>query len=374
MKTKKKMKRKSGCMKIKKMLCMFALLAVALSFVTQAFTLPVSHGVVEDIFPGVPGPWLPFAFVVVLLVIAVAAFVFLISGIVDSPRARNWSRMQIYQALLSAFVLVIFVSTFYLFNLDPRYALNSFGMLPTWGSGPADCYHPSYMSVYQLATCDMSLFNSNTYSYFNVFFGVAMFMGLQSGMQITFSPFNGSFGGNIKPTISVSVPSFIPFDIEGPLGAIYIGLFTMSLVNQLQLILLAGSMLFLVFFVTVGLIARTFGFSRTFGGALIALGLGLGIVYPLITAITYGFINVRTGIVDISALSQQFLVLIGYLVTFTLGQGIPSSLWLYQFISSLAGLTFIPFLNFTIVDTFIVDFSKAIGERLDFLSMLTGLV
>ena len=40
----------------------------------------------------------------------------------------------------------------------------------------------------------------------------------------------------------------------------------------------------------------------------------------------------------------------------------------------LAGFTFIPFLNFIIVDTFIIDFSQAIGERMDFMSLLAGVV
>jgi hypothetical protein len=38
------------------------------------------------------------------------------------------------------------------------------------------------------------------------------------------------------------------------------------------------------------------------------------------------------------------------------------------------GLVFVPLLNFIIVDTFIIDFSQAIGERMDFLSMLTGIL
>ncbi|EQD57918.1 hypothetical protein B2A_04611, partial [mine drainage metagenome] len=39
-----------------------------------------------------------------------------------------------------------------------------------------------------------------------------------------------------------------------------------------------------------------------------------------------------------------------------------------------AGLTFIPFLNFTILDAFIVDFSKVMGEKVSFMALLSNLV
>ena len=34
----------------------------------------------------------------------------------------------------------------------------------------------------------------------------------------------------------------------------------------------------------------------------------------------------------------------------------------------------IPFLNFIIVDVFVIDFSQAVGERMDFLRLFTALV
>ena len=56
------------------------------------------------------------------------------------------------------------------------------------------------------------------------------------------------------------------------------------------------------------------------------------------------------------------------------GSGFAAGPWVFAIAAVVAGLTFIPFLNFTIVDAFIVDFSKAIGERLDFMSLLIGVV
>jgi hypothetical protein len=40
----------------------------------------------------------------------------------------------------------------------------------------------------------------------------------------------------------------------------------------------------------------------------------------------------------------------------------------------LLGISLIPLLNFLIVDTFIIDFSRAIGEKVDFMSLLTSII
>ena len=39
-----------------------------------------------------------------------------------------------------------------------------------------------------------------------------------------------------------------------------------------------------------------------------------------------------------------------------------------------AGLLLIPFVNFLIIDVFIIDFSKVIGEKMDFMKILTGII
>ncbi|MEM3460077.1 MAG: hypothetical protein QXO24_02535, partial [Candidatus Micrarchaeaceae archaeon] len=38
------------------------------------------------------------------------------------------------------------------------------------------------------------------------------------------------------------------------------------------------------------------------------------------------------------------------------------------------GLLFIPILNFIILDAFIIDFSRAVGEKIDFMSLLVRMV
>ena len=104
-----------------------------------------------------------------------------------------------------------------------------------------------------------------------------------------------------------------------------------------------------------------------------------GLIYPLLVSLTYGYINVQA---HVDCLISQ-----GCSTAFSVG-GIFLAVWslftstgsasLVPFYTQvgylLAGLTFIPFLNFIILDAFIIDFSQAIGERMDFMALLAGIV
>jgi hypothetical protein len=153
------------------------------------------------------------------------------------------------------------------------------------------------------------------------------------------------------------------------------------------MILISGAPLFLALLVSIGLVAWVLGFSRRFGGAMIAFGLGLGIIYPLLVSITYGFITNSMiiafgsgGIGSISGIASavfQFLItfiqtIFSVLFTGTLPASAGTLLMEYGYI--FAGLTFIPFLNFMILDAFIIDFSKVMGERISFMELINSLV
>ncbi|MCL4411596.1 hypothetical protein M1329_01515 [Candidatus Marsarchaeota archaeon] len=150
-------------------------------------------------------------------------------------------------------------------------------------------------------------------------------------------------------------------------------LLTALVLNQVQVILLSSSLLFLSLFVTIGIVARTFGFTRTFGGAMIAIGLGVGLIYPLLVTLTYGFIDPQLASANLAVdISNAVQLIIGIVFTSSIPAGLSAFFMKLGYL--ITGLTFIPFLNFIIVDAFIVDFSKAIGERIDFMSMMTSFI
>ena len=119
-------------------------------------------------------------------------------------------------------------------------------------------------------------------------------------------------------------------------------------------------------------IARAFGFTRSFGGTMIALGLGLGFVFPLVMSITYGYLDMQIIQLGCAAglggcTGTLFSSMVSAFAGLITGSGLLlNGSWIYQLAALGAGLTFIPFLNFTLVETFVADFSKAIGEKLDF--------
>lgn len=323
-----------------------------------------------------PSSWIAVASLAVLVVIAVSALVYILSGIIISANARGWARLQVYQALLSIFLLIIFAFFSFLFFLNPQGAFGGLGLVPNDPTAP-NCLAAT--TIHTLATCDLSIFNTASFQLANYIYWASYVGGALPGVDAKITPIPEQQG----LSIDFEIEGLVPVSAEDILSILYDTLIFMVLLNQIQLIILSGSLLFLFLFVTLGIVLRTVGLTRRFGGSLIALGLGLGLVYPLITAITYGFINNNANLSCLNSITCSlgtFFQAIFYLLfTFFATQspiplGTPLSGLLVQLGYLIAGFTFIPYLNFTIVDAFIADFSTAIGERMDFTSLLINVI
>ena len=301
------------------------------------------------------------AIIVVLIVITISAFIYIIASVINSSNAKNWAKIQIYEALLSIVLLLIFLGLFYLFLINPSTYYNSVGLLPK------ECSTPSINTLFNLSACDIGTFSNNALGYFDLVSVIGLASGSSPGIEFGFEPIEG-FG------ISSSLASVMPDGLEGMLGSGMSALIFFLVLNNLQLILISGSILFLIFFITLGVFARLFGITRTFGGAMIAFGLGLGVIYPLLISITYGFIDANM----ISATGAFALLpsAIVDFITFAYGSTLPllPSGLILGLGYVIAGLTFIPFINFIILDAFIVDFSKAIGEKVSFMALLSNFI
>lgn len=328
----------------------------------------------QTAFPVLPVTWFSFAFIAVLAVITVAAIIYQLSTILESPSARGWARLQVYEGLLSVVLLLVFAGILFIFAINPEGSFAQANLVSS--NGQYSCV--SAQDLFQLSICDLSRFNSFAFTLAQAMFYVSFYSGFVPGLSI-------SGGLEVPPTsftfgASAGIPSFLPLSLSNSFSTGFAALLTLDLLNQVQLILLSGCLLWLSFFVTLGLIARTVGFMRTFGGAMIALGLGLGLVYPFLVSLTYGYIDYQLGASSTcgtyACTTVGFVQSIMYDAIDTLiFQGwAPQDGVIFQFGAAIAGLTFIPFLNFIVLDAFIVDFSQAIGERLDFMSMITGLI
>ncbi len=355
--------------------------SLALAFLSVCLALPLAQATTTTISPAqnissTVSYWMPVAAICVLAVTTVAAMVYALSSLSASQNAKRWARIQIYEALLSLVMLMVFGAFSYVFMFNPQGAYSNLNMVPKYSppgatpsGAPPDC--STSADIFSLSQCDLNFFTGYVYDVGTLVMYVPFVTGLIPGLSISLTPIKGlSFG--------MYTPSLLPPTI-GQIFSIGLKAFLMcALICQLQVLLLACAPFFLAFFMTLGLVARTLGFTRSFGGMMIAIGLGLGLVYPLLISITYGFIDFQIISLGITQyLSQNALITLfqGIWAMFSLG-GDPSVLpkLITQFGYLIAGFTFIPFLNFMILDAFIVDFSKAFGEKLDFMSLLGGLV
>jgi len=351
----------------------FAATIIALALLSPMASAASRGQTALAVLPISPTSWVPVAFTFVLLVIAAAGLIYILSGFIRSFQAKAWATAQIYQASLSIVLLLIFAFFSYLFFLNPQAAFGGANLVPS-AADPVSC--TSANTIYTLATCDISYFSDNAFNFAQSIYLVSFISGYSPGIS-----FNASITGYSSIGASASLSDFVPGSTTQLLSTAFVGIFFALLLNQVQVILVAGSLLFLSLFLTLGLVARCFGVTRTFGGAMIALGVGLGLIYPLLIAITYGFINVSTGPVSTAAVFSNFIQLFLSAIPIVLSGQVGGSYFAVlnpHFLQQLAyigcGLTFIPFINFMILDAFIVDFSRVMGERIDFLSLLQGLV
>ncbi|MDE1856614.1 MAG: hypothetical protein KGH98_00855 [Candidatus Micrarchaeota archaeon] len=386
--------------------------ALPAAFVMVSLLMPVIYAAGPVQTPSIDTTsWIPLATAIVLLVIAIASIVYMLSGITGSGAARNWSRTQIYEGLLSVLLLVAFGSVAYITMLSPQPGFSKVGLIPP------QC--ASAGSLNTLAVCDLSNFNSGAYTSFALVYITSIVTGLTPGIWFNVylpvgksAPSTASQVGSKSPlagfgpppgdsilNVSFGLASLYPQSMEQVTSISYSAIITLTMLSQVQLLILSSSVFLFALFIILGLLARTFGLTRSFGGTLIALGLGLGIIYPLLVSITYGFID--SNITTITLIPQNALSIVqfGTQAGFTILLNTAGCLLQSEVVAPItqsaaqcslinfvdpnlltsllfiaAGFTFIPFINFIILDAFIVDFSRAFGERIDFMSLLTSVI
>ncbi len=339
--------------------------------------------------PPLLSSWEALASIAVLTVISAAALVYMLAGVITSPNARAWSRMQIYEGLLSMVLIAVFGAFSAMLFINP---IGSFGGAASGLSGVNGVNVVPYVcngaaTMYELSTCDISTFVNTAMNYFVALYYAEWGTALVPGLNLEITPLYTS--GQSQIAFGGGVPSLFPSSVISMMSTAESGLLLLIMLNQLQVLILGSSILLLSFFMVLGLVARTFGFTRTFGGAMIAFGLGLGVIYPLLVSISYGFINVQMqcgapvpasvslpGCLTPSGAAVGIFVLVTGLA-FGAISGSSAALppvTIIQLGYLVTGLLIVPMLNFAVLDAFIIDFSKAIGERVDFMSLLGNLV
>ncbi len=318
--------------------------------------------------------WFPIVILAVLAIISILSVIYALSPFLGRTDLRVWSRLQVYQLLLAVVLVLVFASFATLIcSVNPEGLLQSFRLIPKQCVGAG--------TIYSTAICDMFQFNQYTATYNEYFFFIELVITLQPALTFHFNLLNlvpagaglGFSGGFSAGPVEL-FPAMTSYKY---LGVVLDALYSAVLLNQIQLILLSASALLFSIFMAIGLVARAFGITRSFGGAMIAFAIGIGFIYPLLVSITYGFIDY--GLSELSAQPTPSSVLFGFITWLMHGATaaplsiIPQTLFNAIGLISM-GMIVVPLINFVILDTFITDFSSAVGERMDFLSLLTRII
>lgn len=323
--------------------------------------------------------WFAFAFAGVMVITLIIALIYAIGPMLGRPEIRGWARMKLYETMFALFLVIIFGGfATMVCTINPVGILGAPGVNlvpnspipPTTGaatslfaSGGSDC--TAATDIYSLSECDLYNFNYNVvYFLTGVMSAATTLFSASTNIGIGYNFIPGVEGFGVQVTLGAQL---IPLKLLAEAEATTIG--SLILLSQVQLLLLDASMAIFAILLPMGLVARIFGVTRTFGGAMIAFALGLGVIFPIMIAINYGFL-----LQSINNL-QLFTFLSNPLTINILSDITSISLDLLSYLGvAIVGLLILPLLTFTVVNTFILDFSQAVGERMDFLSLLTTIV
>ena len=389
--------------------------------------LTTSSQTIAQSFPINPFNWVGFAVLGALLTIAAAAIIYMLAPILEARGLKQWAIFQIYEAALSIALVFLFLGILSMFFINPQTSFQKAGIVPQ------ACAVSTVNTIFTMASCNMAQFNSAAFNFVYDVYAISTLQAISPSYNVTvdLNPKNPQ-----SITIEFALPNIFSaisgeYFSEGPgianvfstlnsgmfliLNQVFDGFIVLS---QLQLIVVSGSLLFFAFFMTLGLIARVFGFSRSFGGSMIALGLGIGLVYPMMVAISYGFIDAQpvqqclasagcaysggaalaggaliAGAVPTTAFAGIMAIqsLYGLMPAIGIGalglgaltagaavnaQSIGSALsTLFNIVGYLlAGLTVVPVINLLVVDIFVIDFSQAFGTKISFQEMFSRLI
>lgn len=350
------------------------------------FQVCQSYGTnITSFFSAGPIIWFPVVIIAVTAVIAIVALIYMISPLIGRNDIRTWARGKLYDCAITVVFAIIFLSfSTLLICINPVDPLHSAGLLPD-SCYPGSAVTPSPNNIgdiFGVAACDIYTYNQYLADFSNALFYLSIVGGISPVIQpppITIGGVGISF--QITPLPIVFVHQYVI-----PYLTLYYGAAIASFVLQ---ILVSASMLVFTIFIVLGLIARSFGVTKSFGGTMIAFGLGIGVIFPIMVSLSYGFLDAvisnlgAGGLLGVPIANLFSYVFTGVLsaapAVFTSGPGGAFEAAIQTVFTPLityagfigAGLIIVPMLNLIVVDAFIVDFSRAIGERMDLFSILT---
>jgi len=296
--------------------------------------------------------WQGLSFLAASTVFLLAAFVYTLGHVLIHQKVIMWAKQQMEEAIL-AMAITLFVIGFvsFLCTLD----LNTLGI--DTGCTGANC------NLVNVAFGRLSSF------YTVIMRGFATVLMLNSFMSNAATMTVGKAFG-VGP---VFTPLAVFGDVSQSLTAAIIVLMTSAIMVLTQMILLKMTESLFVILFPIGVLLRSFGATRGFGGGLIALSIGFFFFYPLLAVLFYG-----------AVLGDVELTYSGMASSFeNAGLSPASTEWvtgnpilelLAGFVGkTIVGAIFMPLVMFMILVSFVKGLSYALGEEVD-VSNLTRLI
>jgi hypothetical protein len=329
--------------------------------------------------------WFPIVVLAAVAMIGVLAVMYMLGQFAGRESMRVWAKVKIYEILLSLLTVILFLFLVsFIFSLNFQQIFGSVGLVPQ------ECMPSSLTATdfFSLAICNMHQFNQQLLNLNGLIYYISLRLSMVPQLTINASKVIKYVTGisGLGGSITLQPPSAFDTFMGYGLDVLYFAF----VLTQVQLLLLAASLLLFSLFMSIGLISRMFVITRSFGGAMVAFGIGLGILFPLMVNLTYGFINVGldanssyNNISIFASVSLGIMVagILGIALAFLIATSSLSGSFtgLLQTVLTFAGLiavglTVIPIINFIVIDSFIIDFSQAVGERMSFMSLLTNLI
>ena len=344
----------------------------------------VCSGTLTTLTSGFMTSWVPVAAVAMFAILSILIMVYAIASIISQPSLKTWCVDKGYDLFTAFVIFMAFWSFSNLLCLNISAPMQRAGLLVADYTGGGD--------IFSIAQYNIATFNTNTLLAANndIYYG-SLLLSAIGRVYITLDVEGVSLSLGLG-RITGFITSFTSKALS------FIGMFI--IIGETMQLLVNSAILLLPLFIVMGVIFRIFVITKGFGGAMLAFGFGLGIILPLMIAIMYGFLNVLLfelsnntfgGISAFFGLAGGALgALVGFLeygVLSLIGSGSSSAAqaslatatgFVGAIVSIIgvaaSGLLVIPYLSVVVVDIFVSDFSKMMGEKVDFLSLLSTVV
>ena len=301
----------------------------------------------EGSFVSIWDTWQSVVVTAVLIIFLISAFVYMLAGVASHRGLRVWAQSQMYEGFATLVIAMFIVGLVsWMCGFDASYV-------------GAACPASGDCSVFTVAENYLLKFNGQISDGWWYIVGINMVLAALAN----FTYHMGAPGLGVTMTFGQGLSQ-----VSSSMSSALIAVTVAQVLTLAQIQVLRIAQIMFGYLLPVGVILRAFGFTRGFGGALIAIAVGFYIIYPAALVLVYGLLlNEVSGQIegmgptgdDVDSWQSEgggtFGKVCGFVGTLCVGAAV------------------VPFLVFIIVVAFTKSLSSQLGEEVD-VSNLTKMI